>query len=223
VDWQDSLIQAIELAYWLGFRDLYFAGCELHVKPGPEHLDLAAERGVTYQAGELLRAFYERSGAAGLTLDAFERSAVSRPYHFDETKSLAATIQTDWHYFRVVQYLRLSRRAMALAGLQLVSVTPGSRLNDFFPYRPAEDVLRDLRQSVGNPATEPTLGQYARERPNASSIPMRDFKPHNWGTAAQGKRRGSAVGDGGRDVRVNRLRDAMADLAETPVGLDEIG
>ncbi len=49
---------------------------------------------------------------------------------------------------------------MGLAGLRLVSVTPGSRLNAFFPYRETREVLREIRERVGDPASEPVLGVY---------------------------------------------------------------
>jgi len=228
VDWQDSLIQAIELAWWLGFRDLYLVGCELRMRPEPEHVALAAGKGLRYEPGELLKSFYDRCRSAGLAAETLERAAASKPYHFDETKSLAAAIQTDWHYFRVVQYLRLSRRAMSLAGLELISVTPGSRLNDFFPFRQADDVVDELLRRVGDPRTETTRGRYSQEKPSTCGIgPMRDFKPHNWPAGARSPTpAGKADLEGGDRVRtagIERVRAALDELPEIAVAIDEVG
>lgn len=220
-DWQDSLIQAIELAWWLGFRDLFLVGCELQVRPEPEHLRLAASRGVVELPGEPLKSFIQRCRKTGLTDEELESAAMPRPYHFDETKTLAAVLQTDWHYFRIVQSLRLSRRAMALAGLEILSATPGSRLNAFFPYRPVEELVADLHRRVGNPRAETTRGRYARDRaPGGEVAPMRDFKPHNWPASAKisTPRKTEADSPSRRPTTV-----AMDDLPEVLVGLEEVG
>lgn len=219
VDWQDSLIQAIELAWWLGFRELVLIGCEMHVRPESAHLRLARERGVEYRSGELLKGYYERCAACGLTRPMLEQSAASRPYHFDETKSLAAAIQTDWHYFRVAQYLRLSRRAMALAGLELISATPDSRLNDFFPFQHVDDVIETLRRRVGHPHHETTRGKYSQAVKPSSGVPMRDFKPHGW---TDDRRKASLPPMATPDKRA-RLAAALDELPEIEVPINEIG
>jgi hypothetical protein len=181
-DWQDSLIQAIELAWWLGFRTLYLIGAEMCVRPSAEQTDLAATVGVEYQPLELLRDFSGRCRAAGISQEELESVASPGIYHFDEQKSLAATIQTDQHYFRVAQYLRLSRRAMSLAGLELFSVTPVSRLNAFFPVLTVDEALSRIHRQVGDPRLEATRGRYGRSREpvTADQSPMRDYPPHNW-------------------------------------------
>ena len=227
VDWQDSFIQAISLAWWLGFRRLLLVGCDMHVRPPEDHIAAAAARRVTYQPEELLRGFYERCRAAGLEPAALEADAPIQPYHFDETKSLAAVQQTDFHYFRVAQYLRLSRRAMALAGLELISATPNSRLNAFFPYRPAEELLDEIADAIGDAARETTRGQYARrldQGPHETGF-MRDFRPHNWGPAGRGGP-GPAVGpvdDAGDCLRFDRLANAVAELPDVMVPIEEAG
>ena len=100
-------------------------------------------------------------------------------YHFDEIKTFEATLRTDAHYFRIVQVLRLSRQSLSTAGLQLISVTPGSRLNSFFEYRPAEAVLDELRLQIGDPAREPTRGLYTQtaDRNGLREGLMRDVFP----------------------------------------------
>jgi hypothetical protein len=185
-DWQDSLIQAIEIAFHLGFRKLYLAGCDMVVRPSAEQLALAKTAGIEHQPRETLRSFFDRCRQSGLPLSRFERLPQPGLYHFDESKSLAAAIQTDLHYFRVAQYLRLSRRAMSLAGLELISVTPDSRLNDCFAYIRIDETLTEIQSEVGDPSAEPTRGRYSQSQarlPDGLS-PMKDFPPHNW------KRRG---------------------------------
>jgi hypothetical protein len=222
VDWQDSLAQAIELAWWLGFRRLYLVGCEMRIEPESEHRRIAADRGVEYRPNELLRAFYDRCRGAGLSVDDLESITAAKPYHFDETKSIAAAIQTDFHYFRIAQYLRMSRRAMALAGLELISCTPGSRLNGWFPYLDALEAVADLKATIGDPACEMTRGRYSLEKPDepAPFGPMKDFRPHNWPAERGGVSRPATDEAEGRRARARR---AAADLPEIAVELDEAG
>jgi len=182
VDWQDSLVQAIDLAYRLGFRTLYLAGCDMCVRPSAQQLEVARSVGVDHRPGEPLKEFLDRCRRAGLTAGELDPLETGRQYHFDEAKPLAAAVQTDLHYFRVAQYLRLARRAIALAGLEIISVTPHSRLNDHFPYRSAADVLREIAQQIGDPRSETTRGQYTSTAggPAPDLAPMRDLPPHNW-------------------------------------------
>ena len=184
-DWQDSFVQAIDIAYRLGFRRLYLAGCDMFIAPSAELVTFASTFGVSYQPHEPLGAFLRRCIQAGAARAELERHALGDQYHFNEEKPFAAAVQTDEHYFRVVQYLRLSRRALSLSGLELISVTPDSRLNDHFPIRSVEDAVQDILYDVGDPAAESTRGMYTcpsrpRERPLA---PMRDVPPHHWNSA----------------------------------------
>ncbi len=240
VDWNDSLVQAIDIAYRLGFRVLYLAGCEMFVRPPVEHVELAAANGVTYTPRETLAAFYERCEKAGVARAELERLGLPIQYHFDERKLLAATINTDLHYFRVSQYLRLVRRSLALAGVDLLSVTPRSRLNDYFPYRPAEDVLREIADVIGDPALESTRGRYTLTgtRSPEGLGPMRDFRPHHWPRSAapalprqesrpraHSTQRDSNLqgADSGKTAAIAKLRTALEELPEIEVRIDEIG
>ncbi len=219
-DWQDSLIQALEIAWRLGFRTLYLAGCEMCIRPSPEQIEQANSLQVTYRDREPLRDFYERCRQRGLTAQALAAEVPPGQYHFDEAKPLAAAVQTDLHYFRVAQSLRLSRQAMALAGLELISVTPESRLNDYFEYRPVDAALEEVRRLVGDPATESTRGMYAPRSPvpAAHLAPMRDLPPHNW-TRSPTPPAPAAPPDAARPGRRDRLRQAVADLPEIAVPL----
>jgi hypothetical protein len=219
-DWQDSLIQAIDIAYRLGFRVLYLAGCDMHIRPSQDWIELSRESGVTYAPRELLRDLHQRYLQRGVPMQVLDPDRQTQQYHFDESKPLAAAIQTDLHYFRVAQYLRLSRKAMALAGLELVSVTPDSRLNDYFPYVPAEQVLEDIYTEIGSPVAEPTRGLYTEQvsRTPQGLGPMRDFKPHHW-TKESGTAR-PAPSHPTRDQRLSRVAEAVREI---PVSIREEG
>ena len=182
VDWADSMVQAIDVLYRLGFRVIYLAGCELRIRPSPALIERAAADGVVRDKWDSLSELVRACTEAGIPRTELETLAPSQVYHFDEVKPLTAAIQTDAHYFRIAQSLRLSRRCLSQWGLQLISVTPGSRLNQDFAYQPVDDVLAHLQQTVGHPGREPTRGLYTQqaERWSQPLEPMRDVKPPNW-------------------------------------------
>ncbi|TWT35054.1 hypothetical protein KOR42_52700 [Thalassoglobus neptunius] len=222
-DWQDSLIQLIDIAYQLGFRKLFLVGCEMLIAPYAALLELGGRYDVAYREKELLGDFVKRCQEAGATESELNDSPVKDQYHFDEVKPLQAAIQTDFHYFRVAQYLRLSRRNMSLAGLELVSVTPGSRLNDSFPTTTVEAAVTHIRSNVGNPAAEQTRGRYTEEcsRTPLDVGPMRDFRPHFWKSDAK---EDGAVGDNDQKIRQDaggRLQHALQEIPEVIVDLNE--
>jgi hypothetical protein len=219
-DWQDSLIQAIDIAFRLGFRVLYLAGCDMHVRPSQDWIDLSRASGVTYSPRELLRDFHQRCLQRGVPVQDLDSDQQTQQYHFEETKPLAAAIQTDLHYFRVAQYLRLSCKATALAGLELVSVTPDSRLNDYFRYEPADQVLLRVHSEIGDPANEPTRGLYTEQvsRSPQGLGPMRDFKPHHWAKDSGTAR--PVPSPAAREQRLGRVAEAVRDI---PVSIREEG
>ncbi|QDT33626.1 motility associated factor glycosyltransferase family protein [Thalassoglobus polymorphus] len=181
-DWQDSMIQAIHIAYRLGFRKLYLAGCEMVITPSESFQQRARECGIEYRENELLGEFLKRCEKDGISKQEIQQLALGPQYHFDESKSFDSAVQTDFHYFRVAQYLRLSRQSISLAGLELISVTPKSRLNDFFTYQTVENAAKSILESVGCPANEETRGLYSEQnhRTPLGLGPMRDFRPHFW-------------------------------------------
>lgn len=182
VDWNDTFVQAIDILYRLGFRRIYLAGCEMIVHPGSEWIAEAARRGVIYEPLMSLGEFARLCETAGLSREEQEQLGTADQYHFDERKPLASAINTDAHYFRVSQYLRLCRRSMSLAGVELISVTPGSRLNDYFPYETVETVYRRECAVTGFPDNERIRGLYTQQldRQISGLGPMRDYRPHHW-------------------------------------------
>lgn len=181
-DWADTMVQAIDILYRLGFRTIYLAGCEMRVRPSAEQIDCASKAGVSYDERELLHDFLRKCRDAGVSTEALDKLQPGPHYHFDEFKPLAAAATTDQHYFRVSQYLRLCRRSLSLAGVRLVSVTEDSRLNEYVPYRRVRKVLRTVKREIGDPSREPVRGMYTTIEPGKPSSwgPMRDFRPHNW-------------------------------------------
>ncbi|MBI1346185.1 hypothetical protein GC163_07830 [bacterium] len=185
IDWADSMVQAIDLLYRLGFRKIYLAGCELRVRPPAELWQQALERKIPVEPWGLLGEFFKACETHGLWSEETAATKDLAIYHFDESKSLRAAVQTDQHYYRITQCLRLARRNLTQHGLQLISVTPESRLNDYFPYQPVAEVLDEMRLRVGDAGQEPTRGLYSQQASRAPALlgPMRDVKPPNWSAA----------------------------------------
>lgn len=117
-------------------------------------------------------------------------------YRCGERKAFKAAVNTDSHYWTVTQMLRQSRRCLTLHGLQLVSCTEGSRLNDYFPYRDPEDVARELLSAV-DPTNEKCVGRLTGnlDRP---TIPFnRDVQPVDWDKTLEQRAKGDC-GCGGK-------------------------
>lgn len=97
-------------------------------------------------------------------------------YAFDETKSFRAAVNSDRHYWDRVQYLRLARKTLSRNGIRIVSCTPQSRLNTYFPFMPVKDVLKKLEQFGSH--RESTVGKYLK-RDHSADLPYhRDIKPY---------------------------------------------
>lgn len=182
IDWADSMVQAIDILYRLGFRTIFLAGCEMRVRPPEAFWQQAIQQQLPVDPYGLLGDFMKVCEAQGLISSDSATAGELSIYHFDETKSLRAAVQADQHYFRIAQSLRLARRNLTQHGLQLISVTPESRLNDYFPYRHITDVLTDIRRAVGDAGGEATRGLYSQTPSRTPPLhgPMRDVKPPNW-------------------------------------------
>lgn len=224
-DWQDSLIQALDIAYRLGFRQLFLAGSEMCVSPSRKLIRAAAKRGVHYSPRGLLGEFVRRCRQAGFTNEELDALATDSPYHFAETKSLTAAIQTDAHYFRIAQTLRLCRRSMSLAGLQIFSVTPWSRLNDDFPFLTVDQACRRIQALTGDPAQEQTQGRYSRpqDRRLRQLGPMRDVRPHFWppkSTPDTPRAEAAEEREPVRSAARRKLHQALDELPEIAIDLN---
>jgi len=224
-DWQDSLIQAIDIAWRLGFRELLLAGCDMFIEPSDAWKARAASVGVDYQPGELLKDFTRRCEKANLSRDKIESLSPPQQYHFEESKPLASAIQTDFHYFRVAQYLRLSRRAMALSGIKLTSVTSHSRLNDYFDYETVPSVISRLSSMIGDPQSESTRGLYTDQtcRKPTAMTPMRDFPPHFYKKIQEEKNAAPAPKPSQEKTKSVRAKQMMQQLEEIAVPINELG
>lgn len=229
VDWNDTLVQAIDILYRLGFRTMYLAGCEMHVDPGPAWRAAAREAGVEFERGTPLQDFLRQCEPAGLARERIQSLGTGRQYHFDEEKEFSAVVNTDGHYFRIAQYLRLSRRSLSLAGVRLASVTPDSRLNDYFPFMPLQDAAAAIHAQVGEPQGESTRGLYCHSVSRFTSDwgPMRDYRPHPWKGTPPLERPANQQppDDPGDDAAVEIRRDELKRYLNAPpdVPLREIG
>ncbi|MCC7422017.1 MAG: hypothetical protein IT428_17195 [Planctomycetaceae bacterium] len=199
----DSFLQAFDIGFRLGFRTFFCVGTELIIRPSEAQIELARSRGVDYSetegvlvkrdnvpefrsdrlsdfVDECVRAFGNNDRKA--TIEKLQACRRESQYSFSENKPLAAAINADGHYWERVQYLRLARRCLSLHGVRLISCTPGSRLNAWFPYRSATDVCFDLRSRCGAEDLEQTVGRYSGETgPERSSLPFhKDVQPYGW-------------------------------------------
>jgi hypothetical protein len=119
--------------------------------------------------------------------------------------------------------LRLARRNLALSGLELVSVTPDSRLNDHFPYRPVEVAIAEILAMTGDPASERAAGRYTDSSPRRTTDigPMRDFPPHNWrNKPAAAPIPSPPAAAPTRDANQRRIARALEELPEIAVPLN---
>src|SRR5690606_6625400 len=110
-----------DLLYQLGFRIVYLAGCEMRVRPSPAQIARAELSNIAFSDATRLDEWLAECRRAGITEAELNALDPAPQYHFDEHKPIDAAARTDQHYFRIAQSLRLSRRAIALAGLQLIS------------------------------------------------------------------------------------------------------
>lgn len=173
----DSFVQAVDIAFLLGFRELYLIGTEMRICPSKAQIALAESHDVTYPvvmpdkrvSDRLLHfaeAFADKRGIE-LKNACAELEAVDREdqYAFPEWKPFSDAVRCDTHYYDRVQYLRLARKTFAMNGLRIVSCTPGSRLNHWFPFEAVEDVCARLLSQHGDPKAEPCEGRYTRPQP----------------------------------------------------------
>lgn len=184
----DSMVAALDIAYLLGFREVFLIGADMRIRPSPTQIALAEEAGSGYpvtcegrtsdRLQHFLDAYVKARGVshreACAELEKVDREA---QYAFPETKSFGTAVACDTHYWQRVEYLRLSRKTFAQAGLRVVSCTPGSRLNSWFEYMPVEEVCDYLLKRHGDPREESTVGRYTEKQ--VTVLPWhKDIDPH---------------------------------------------
>ncbi len=237
VDCQDSFIQAIDIAFRLGFRTMFLVGCELIIRPSEQQVYAAEQAGVEYDwwkgvtkleksRGALLRDFDNACIAKGMQRDALPGEDdhaggrkrilldLERPEHysFSEQRKWTTTLACDEHYYKTTQWLRMARTNLALNGVNLISCTPLSRLNDYFPLLTVEEAVESIHRYVGNPEAETTEGSY--ESPGSvgeNFMPMKDYRPHMWEEGAALPV--SAIAKKTEDDRLKALRGEIPDEA----------
>ena len=199
----DSFWQALDISFKLGFRKIYCVGCDMRIRPSEEQIAFAESVGVVYDRERGLTVwqndkkvevrsdrlsdfrdqvkekgrFKDRSSAAL----ALEKVGRERQYSFGESKRFMAACACDNHYWDRIQYLRLSRRTFSLNGLQLISCTPGSRLNDYFPYVSPFEAAKAILEDVGDPAKELSVGACSGDEKPGGHLPFhKDLDPYGW-------------------------------------------
>ncbi len=214
---RDSFIQAMDIMFRLGFRTLYLVGTELIIRPSPEQIRVAIEHGVRYEGGctgiphskdkdqtvwsDMLSDFLEQCVLKRVGRTRQETIAklieVDREtqYSFTETKTFQAAVNTDGHYWSTVQYLRNAMKCIRLHGLNLVSCTPGSRLNYFLPYVSIQDAAGDIAEQVGDPVAETIEGRFSgqHEAPGEGLPAMKDIPPYGWKALQDAKQQDKAI------------------------------
>lgn len=210
----DSFIQALDIAYRLGFRKFYCVNTEMIIRLSQSQIGGAKEKGVEYENGQVKRVEIDQEGKpheywSDLLTDFVVSCLENRvahtdkelyelmesldrenQYSFSEKKSFYAAVMSDKHYWERVQYLRLSRKNMVLKGVQLFTCSKTSRLYPWFPYKSVEEVCQEHNFDT---RSESTVGLYSGKELKDDSLPFhRDIKPYN---SNMGRESGVKVGE----------------------------
>jgi len=240
LDCQDTMMQAIDIAYRLGYRSLLLAGTEMAVFPSAEQIEVAKQHGVTYdedrmatitadgRALPLLRDFHSackeskatRPDVEGGGHDDGTRSLildVQKPdlYAFSESKPWQTVLSCDEHYYRVSQWLRLARPCFSAMGLEIVSCTPRSRLNWYFSY--VEPRLSNLLDGCNIKIEKSsTAGHYDDSQDLwKNQMPMIDYPPHGQDKDDLGFHKKTY------NDRLKAFAQKLDELPDVPLELDE--
>lgn len=243
----DSFVQALDIAFRLGFRKFYCVGCDMRVSPSEEQIQFAESLGVVYDRermcvviqkngqeirSDLLTDFRDQVKEKGKFKDrstaALELEKLGREgqYSFDEKKRFLAACSSDKHYWDRVQYLRQAKKNMSLNGMDLISCTPGSRLNAFFEYVDPLVAARRIAYETGSPAKELTVGRYTTEKDPALDLPYHsDIKPYGWKEQPVEKIKAEpeVVNPVPRQNRREEIASQLAQLVQKRVEINEEG
>jgi hypothetical protein len=189
---QDSFIQAIDIAFRLGFRHVYCIGTEMRVWLSDAQRAYAESVGIQFQddlakvtdgrwSDRLALVTAEIAKKTGMKLreayQILEEQDREFLYCFGETKNLEATVNCDEHYWQRVQFVRLAKRNMALNGFSMVSCTPNSRLNGVLRTCDVTQACREIDSRHGT-YVENLIGRYT-ERHIPDRYPYVDIPMYN--------------------------------------------
>lgn len=163
IDARDSMLQAIDIAIRLGFKDIYLSGCDLHYKLNdaqveylrkyqPDYHNCDPENGLwdVLKTVEKSKKFIEDHPDEGKRMqkliETLSEMGMSEIYSFGNAGcDFGKAIHVDQHSRKVATRLRLARRCLDRLGVSIKLIEPQSgmesRLNPYFPTVTAE-VLR---------------------------------------------------------------------------------
>ena len=240
LDCQDTMMQAIDIAYRMGYRRIYCVGTEMAVFPTDEQIEVAKQHGVTYDTvamctilkdGKrmpLLRDFHSACKEAGAIRDDVEGGGhsdgtrslildVKKPdlYAFSESKPWQTVLSCDEHYYRVSQWLRMAKPCIENAGLEIISATGRSRLDWYFQnLTPGECLFQTDHIRLEKSRTS---GKYDdSQEPCPDQMPMRDFLPH--GQEEEDKR---TFHKKTYNDRLLALQQKLEDMPDIPLEIEE--
>lgn len=247
----DSFIQIMDIAFMLGFREMYLAGCEMKTRPSQAQIDVARSCGVVYDEikgttaitknesgpdgtkanviqSDLLSDFvreYARLGHNGSMDSAvalLESLDREKQYKFNETKSLYAAMSSDQHYFDRVQYLRLSRKNIQLNGLHIVTTSKTSRLAGWFPHASVFSCATEYETQE----RDDLKGLYSGRQLSIDLPFHRDISPYDWG-ARNRATKAPCGGCGGKKDKAEQDKEKWPGIIEelivNPPKIDEAG
>ena len=163
IDARDSMLQAIDIAIRLGFKDIYLSGCDLHYKLNnaqveylrkyqPDYHNCDPENGLwdVLKTVEKSKKFIEDHPDEGKRMqkliETLSEMGMSEIYSFGNAGcDFGKAIHVDQHSRKVATRLRLARRCLDRLGVSIKLIAPQcgmeSRLSPYFPTVTAE-VLR---------------------------------------------------------------------------------
>lgn len=163
IDARDSMLQAIDIAIRLGFKDIYLSGCDLHYKLNdaqveylrkyqPDYHNCDPENGLwdVLKTVEKSKKFIEDYPDEGKRMqkliETLSEMGMGEIYSFGNAGcDFGKAIHVDQHSRKVATRLRLARRCLDRLGVSIKLIAPQSgmesRLSLYFPTVTAE-VLR---------------------------------------------------------------------------------
>ena len=172
VNSKDSMLQAIDVAIRLGFKDIYLSGADMHVKLSPQQEEFVKKYWPQYLDCDPENSLYETLKALsetaefkadfpdivnGLTTAVQEMTKMETApvYSFGNAGcDFGRSIMVDHHCRLVTTWLRRSRRCLDRLGVSVKLLQPQegpfqSRLSQVFPVVTVADIpQRELNQKI---------------------------------------------------------------------------